>query len=110
MDITNHTVICLAHSVRHTSSVGCVALPQTTTNFFISASQDCCLKLWAYDLDKNITVNHTIKGHEKDINSVTIAPNDKIIATGSQDRTAKVILSTIPLNRKKIIRKCVFVQ
>lgn len=30
--------------------------------------------------------------HDKDINAVAVAPNDKFIATGSQDKTAKVSL------------------
>ena len=28
--------------------------------------------------------------HDKDINSVCVSPNDKLVATGSQDKTAKV--------------------
>lgn len=32
----------------------------------------------------------TTLAHRKDINSVDISPNDKFIATGSQDKTAKV--------------------
>lgn len=41
---------------------------------------------------EHIVVNatHTVLAHQKDINSVTISPNDKFIATGSQDKTAKV--------------------
>ena len=27
---------------------------------------------------------------KQDINSITVAPNDKLLATGSQDKTAKV--------------------
>ena len=34
----------------------------------------------------------TQKAHDKDINSIVVAPNDKFIATGSQDKTAKVSL------------------
>lgn len=30
--------------------------------------------------------------HDKDINAVAVAPNDSLICTASQDRTAKVIL------------------
>lgn len=33
---------------------------------------------------------NTVKAHEKDINTVMVSPNDKLIATGSQDKTAKV--------------------
>ena len=32
----------------------------------------------------------TEHAHEKDVNSIAVAPNDKIIASGSQDKTAKV--------------------
>lgn len=38
----------------------------------------------------SLNVAHTTLAHQKDINSVNISPNDKLIATGSQDKTAKV--------------------
>jgi U3 small nucleolar RNA-associated protein 13 len=37
-----------------------------------------------------LNVDLTEIAHEKDINSVSVSPNDKLIATGSQDKTAKV--------------------
>lgn len=46
------------------------------------------------DLDPSITTEiHaaiTEKAHEKTISSVVVAPNDKFVATGSMDKTAKV--------------------
>ena len=33
---------------------------------------------------------YTHQAHDKDINSIVIAPNDKIFATASQDKTVKV--------------------
>ena|SRR5258706_2297691 len=32
----------------------------------------------------------TQKAHDEDINSLDISPNDKLLATGSQDKTAKI--------------------
>ena len=32
----------------------------------------------------------TLKSHEKDINSLDVSPNDRFLASGSQDKTAKV--------------------
>jgi U3 small nucleolar RNA-associated protein 13 len=32
----------------------------------------------------------TLKAHEKDINSLDVSPNDKLLVSGSQDRTARV--------------------
>lgn len=37
-----------------------------------------------------LNVDVTEIAHDKDINSVSVSPNDKLIATGSQDKTAKV--------------------
>ncbi|KAJ3237673.1 Transducin (beta)-like 3 [Chytriomyces hyalinus] len=38
--------------------------------------------------------SYTFQAHEKDINSIAVAPNDKIFATGSQDKTAKIWSTT----------------
>ena len=37
-----------------------------------------------------LSVKFTKMVHDKDINSVSVSPNDKLVVTGSQDRTAKV--------------------
>ena len=42
------------------------------------------------DRDISLRAEHTVLGHQKEINAVTISPNDKLVATGSQDKTAKI--------------------
>lgn len=37
-----------------------------------------------------LNAEHTVLAHQKEINSVSVSPNDKLIATGSQDKTAKI--------------------
>lgn len=39
---------------------------------------------------ESLNVHLTTIAHEKDINSICVSPNDKFIATGSMDKTAKV--------------------
>jgi U3 small nucleolar RNA-associated protein 13 len=40
--------------------------------------------------DENLSVLHTVVAHDKDINAVCISPNDNLIASGSQDKVAKI--------------------
>lgn len=66
----------------------------------VSGSQDLTIKLWTLPAEwsgkgsdqgpVSLTAKLTEKAHDKDINSVTVSPNDKLIASGSQDKTAKV--------------------
>lgn len=92
------TARCVAVGRRHTGSVTSVAFGQTSSEFFVSASQDTCLKLWTLPEQKvlegneesNLSCSNTQIAHQKDINCVSVAPNDKIIATASQDKTAKL--------------------
>nr|XP_033329429.1 transducin beta-like protein 3 isoform X1 [Megalopta genalis] len=96
MDKQSLKVSCVASATRHTASVGSIAISQMSCKFFTSVSQDLCLKLWnlpnnlEFDDEHSLDVVHTVLAHEKDINSVTISPNDRLIATGSQDKTAKL--------------------
>ncbi|KZC07335.1 Transducin beta-like protein 3, partial [Dufourea novaeangliae] len=89
-------VHCIASATRHTASVGSIAISQASCKFFTSVSQDSCLKLWnlpsdlKFEDENSLTVVHTVVAHQKDINCVTVSPNDKLIATGSQDKTAKL--------------------
>ena len=71
--------------------------------FMVTGSQDKTIKLWdlaavpmAYEPEhyhepttkcKSLI---TQKAHDKDINSLDVAPNDRLLASGSQDRTAKI--------------------
>ncbi|NXP42681.1 TBL3 protein, partial [Leiothrix lutea] len=71
--------------------------------FVVTSSQDCTIKIW--NIPESLTskakaasisspeplhARVTERGHDKDINSVAVSPNDKLLATGSQDRLAKL--------------------
>jgi len=104
----------------HTSSVTCVAMPKKQNNFAITASEDRTIKLWKLDNNsaKNNTTNSKLQkatavltkiAHEKDINAISIAPNDKIFATASQDSYVKIwsvnnfeLLGTIKAHRRGV--------
>ena len=63
--------------------------------FLLSVSSDLTLKLWQPSKANVAKVNktkcvYTVKAHEKDINCVAVSPNDKLVITGSLDKTAKV--------------------
>ncbi|XP_048465369.1 transducin beta-like protein 3 isoform X2 [Rhincodon typus] len=94
-------VNCVAQGLGHAHSIGIISCSRLKEGFIVSGSQDCTLKLW--NLTKSLEINSekatepeilhadlTEKVHDKDINSVVVSPNDKLVATGSQDRTAKL--------------------
>ncbi|KAM0789231.1 hypothetical protein ACM66B_000074 [Microbotryomycetes sp. NB124-2] len=93
---------CTGVAHGHVESVGAVAVSKKETNFFVTASQDRTAKVWdlagvlspgALEADEpHVAVKAltTLKIHDKDINALDIAPNDKLLASGSQDRTAKL--------------------
>lgn len=94
------TAVCIAIAVGHTLSVGVVVLSQ---GFMVTGSNDMCLKRW--NIEKllkdptdgsvvSLSSTHTEKAHDKDINSICVSVNYKLIASGSQDKTAKVWDST----------------
>ncbi|KAF9162975.1 U3 small nucleolar RNA-associated protein 13 [Actinomortierella ambigua] len=89
---------CIGTCVGHTEAIGAVALTRRTDGLLLTGSQDRTIKCWdlsTADLeepdDKHRFKSHyTIQAHDKDINAIAIAPNDKIFATGSQDKLAKI--------------------
>ncbi|XP_006893907.1 PREDICTED: transducin beta-like protein 3 [Elephantulus edwardii] len=95
-------VICVAQGSGHTHSVGTICCSRLKESFLVTGSQDCTVKVWPLPetlLSKSMVpiknpvllqAKTTQRCHEKDINSVAIAPNDRLLATGSQDRTAKL--------------------
>ncbi|XP_041362885.1 transducin beta-like protein 3 isoform X2 [Gigantopelta aegis] len=93
-------VVCVAVGCGHTHAVGTVAFSRKSTTFLVSGGQDSTLKKWLLpseldtDVVTSLPVLATERAHEKDINSVVVSPNDKFVATGSQDRTAKLFKSS----------------
>ncbi|KAF9586347.1 U3 small nucleolar RNA-associated protein 13 [Lunasporangiospora selenospora] len=89
---------CIGTCVGHTEAIGAVALTRKTDGVMLTGSQDRTIKCWdlsTADLDEpderhKFKSHYTIQAHEKDINSIAIAPNDKMFATGSQDKLAKI--------------------
>lgn len=122
---------CVAVCEGHAESVGAVAMSRKTGGdgesgvedsrllFMFTGSQDRTIKMW--DLSavpltyesvegeegkevvrcKSLT---THKAHDKDINSLDVAPNDRFLASGSQDRTAKVYEITYVLSEGRSVR------
>jgi len=105
----------VAFASGHTEAIGAVALSRKRTRyalsgeamgaFAVTASKDRTLKKWTLpssDILKKVddaspielNVVTSVRAHEKDINIVTISPNDSLIATGSQDKTVKLWSST----------------
>ncbi|XP_040829919.1 transducin beta-like protein 3 [Ochotona curzoniae] len=95
-------VSCVAQGSGHTHSVGAICCSRLKESFLVTGSQDCTVKLWPLpgallakgtapgDGPTLLQAQTTQRCHDKDINSVAVAPNDKLMATGSQDRTAKL--------------------
>ncbi|EPQ60264.1 WD40 repeat-like protein [Gloeophyllum trabeum ATCC 11539] len=98
---------CVGVCEGHAESVGAVALPRKrgedgAVSFMFTGSQDRTIKMWdisgvpaSYDPRANTAPAKckslfTHKAHDKDINALDISPNDQLLASGSQDKTAKV--------------------
>lgn len=108
MSLNPFSITCVAQGIAHTNSVGSLALSRTKLKFLISGSQDTCLKMWKLSSelsreDEKLEVLHTVVAHDKDINAVCVSPNDSLIASGSQDKLAK-IWSTSDLKLMGVMR------
>nr|XP_040048023.1 transducin beta-like protein 3 [Gasterosteus aculeatus aculeatus] len=98
MDSDSGRVHCVAHGSNHANAVGSITCSRMKASFVVSGSQDCTLKVWDLPADlsttggdlHHLTPRATEKAHDKDVNSVAVSPNDKLLASGSQDRTAKL--------------------
>ncbi|XP_076928886.1 protein TORMOZ EMBRYO DEFECTIVE-like [Bidens hawaiensis] len=88
---------CIGVGKGHMGAIGAVAFAKKLQKFFVSGSSDQTLKLWSLDdLSDDINDSFSFKtkaataAHDKDINALAVAPNDSLICSGSQDRTARI--------------------
>uniref|UniRef100_A0A7N0U0S9 U3 small nucleolar RNA-associated protein 13 C-terminal domain-containing protein n=1 Tax=Kalanchoe fedtschenkoi TaxID=63787 RepID=A0A7N0U0S9_KALFE len=89
---------CIGVGVGHTEGVGAVAFSKRRKNFFVSGSRDRTLKIWNFEVlfddagkpTTDLRAKAVVAAHDKEINSLAVAPNDAFVCSGSQDRTASV--------------------
>ncbi|KAI5069023.1 hypothetical protein GOP47_0015324 [Adiantum capillus-veneris] len=90
---------CVAIAEGHMAAVGALAFSKKTKKFLVSGSSDHTIKVWSAtgfedraskDWPVLLSSLATVAAHDKDINSIAIAPNDSLVCTGSQDRTARI--------------------
>ncbi|KIK70630.1 hypothetical protein GYMLUDRAFT_149109 [Collybiopsis luxurians FD-317 M1] len=112
---------CAAVCEGHSESVGAVAMSRQSSNddtaypcpaFMFTGSQDRTIKMWdlsqvEFDSGKGSDPTRcksltTVKAHDKDINSLDVAPNDRLLVSGSQDRTAKIFAISFNSSKKSI--------
>ena len=91
-----------AKGVGHAGDVTAVAVSQKQAGgtFLVSGSKDCTMKMWqlpnrpagggAPAETVALKASYTRKAHEKDINCLDVAPNDKLVVSAGQDRLAKI--------------------
>jgi WD40 repeat protein len=65
--------------------------------FFLSiysGAGDKILKRWPLPMGAEgltkLVVSHNVRGHDKDINTLAVSPNDSMAASGSQDKTIRL--------------------
>lgn len=93
---------CLATGEGHIAAVSSVAFGRRSSELAVSGGADKLLKVWDLKVPiKRLRAGETgsplamrvaaaVAAHDKDINSVAVAPNDSLVCTGSGDRLAKV--------------------
>ncbi|KAJ0395737.1 hypothetical protein P43SY_004268 [Pythium insidiosum] len=107
---------CVATCPGHTEALGAIAISQKIAHFsmgaafFVTGSADKTLKMWslkplapAYAQTqgkkakapvalqaKSIATLSAVKAHDKDVNALAVSPNDRLVASASQDKLIKV--------------------
>ncbi|RLM74595.1 transducin beta-like protein 3 [Panicum miliaceum] len=86
---------CIGTGKGHLGAVGSVAFSKKSKNFFVSGSSDRTIKIWTWDdtlgdVDDEVPLRAkaVVAAHDKDINSLVVSPNDGLVCSGSEDRTA----------------------
>ena len=102
--------MCVALGAEHTDAIGAVDMSQkpsvysgakgSTHGFIVTGAADKVLKRWSVAFPKldraadvepmQLASSHSVRAHEKDVNSIAVAPNDSVVASASMDKTIRV--------------------
>ena len=93
--IPDNLLTCIATCVGHTDGVAALAFPRKDPKWFASAGADRALKIWKIEAMRadgtcSIRCRKTVLAHEKEVNAVSFAPNDRMLATCSHDKTVRL--------------------
>ncbi|CAJ1428002.1 unnamed protein product [Effrenium voratum] len=94
-------VSALSFAKRRPRSLRAASQQETLPMLLVSASQDKTMKIWeipsAKELDKVLgsgtkvkKAKATVIAHSKEVNDVLVSPNNKLIATGGQDKLVRI--------------------
>jgi WD40 repeat protein len=122
---------CAALLEGHADAVGAVCLSPRPSSYTsrtalaFSGGADKILKRWAVStllssssgsrmkVMSRHTASHSVRAHDKDINCVSLAPNDQLLATASQDKTVRLWsasdltpLSTLKGHKRGVWKVC----
>lgn len=106
---------CVAVAASHTAPVTALCFAPKSADFFVSCSEDRTIKIWNVQPIREhlkskksdpeyknpdyqpsetdlipIPCERTALSHQKEVSDVTISPDEKLIATASADKTAKI--------------------
>lgn len=89
---------CLYIASGHSMSVISIGVPNKSTKWLFSGSEDTTMKVWKLpnkikidnDSEEALSTLETVKAHDGDINAIAVSPNDQLLASCSQDKTAKI--------------------
>ncbi|XP_059226358.1 transducin beta-like protein 3 [Stomoxys calcitrans] len=96
LDKVSGSLKCLTKNLSsHTATIGCISFGFNCSTIFASVCQSGSMKIWSLNLkpkqqSHQFSVKCAVVAHDKEVNSVTFSPNNKVIATASQDKTAKL--------------------
>lgn len=94
-DSSSEKFVCHTTFRGHVGAVTACGISRSNNNpqFVVTASADLTVKKWKIPKNSGTVVKgseYTRRAHDKEINSLAIAPNDEFLATASFDKTAKV--------------------